>query len=117
MLRDALGLTPEQLLWRRMQIRTQHEDNIDLFKQENPATDEEAFIGSGNPVFPGILVQRAIRAAEAGAGAGAGDAAGEGVRVEAVAARGRWMCRRGRCGCRRRTLRRTSRCCGCGSTL
>jgi hypothetical protein len=36
-----------------------------LFKQENPATDEEAFIGSGNPVFPGILVQRAIRAAEA----------------------------------------------------
>jgi hypothetical protein len=65
MLYETLGLTPEQLLWRRMQIRTQHEDNVDLFKQENPATDEEAFIGSGDPVFPGILVQRAIREAEA----------------------------------------------------
>jgi len=61
---DRYGCTPEQLLWRRMQIRTQHEDNIDLFKQEYPASDEEAFIGSGNPVFPGVLVVRAIRAVE-----------------------------------------------------
>jgi hypothetical protein len=58
------GCTPEQLLWRRMQIRTQHEDNVELFKQEYPASDEEAFIGSGNPVFPGILVGRAIKAVE-----------------------------------------------------
>jgi hypothetical protein len=56
--------TPEQLLWRRMQIRTQHKGDVELFRQENPATAEEAFIGSGNPVFPGILVARAIRAVE-----------------------------------------------------
>jgi hypothetical protein len=61
---ELYGCTPEQLLWRRMQIRTQHEDNVELFKQEYPASDEEAFIGSGNPVFPGILVGRAIKAVE-----------------------------------------------------
>ncbi len=64
-LRDVLELSPEQLMWRRMQIRTQHEGNVELFKQENPATAEEAFIGSGNPVFPGILVAKAIKAAQA----------------------------------------------------
>jgi hypothetical protein len=64
-LTEVLELSPEQLMWRRMQIRTQHEGNVELFKQENPATPEEAFIGSGNPVFPGILVQKAIKAAEA----------------------------------------------------
>ena len=37
---------------------------MDLFRQEYPASDEEAFIGSGNPVFPGILVGRAIKAVE-----------------------------------------------------
>jgi hypothetical protein len=61
---ERYGCTPEQLLWRRMQIRTQHEDNIDLFRQEYPASPEEAFIGSGNPVFSGILVGRAIREVE-----------------------------------------------------
>jgi hypothetical protein len=61
---EVYGCTPEQLLWRRMQIRTQHEDNIDLFRQEYPASPEEAFIGSGNPVFSGILVGRTIREVE-----------------------------------------------------
>jgi hypothetical protein len=61
---ELYGCSPEQLRWRRMQIRTQHEDNVDLFRQEYPASDEEAFIGSGNPVFPGILVGRAIKAVE-----------------------------------------------------
>jgi hypothetical protein len=64
MLTEVLGLTPEQLLWRRMQIRTQHGESLEAFKQEYPATDEEAFIGSGNPVFPGILVARAIKQVE-----------------------------------------------------
>jgi hypothetical protein len=64
MLSEVLGLTPEQLLWRRMQIRTQHGESLEAFKQEYPATDEEAFIGSGNPVFPGILVARAIKQVE-----------------------------------------------------
>jgi hypothetical protein len=64
MLSEVLGLTPEQLLWRRMQVRTQHGESLEVFKQEYPATDEEAFIGSGNPVFPGILVARAIKQVE-----------------------------------------------------
>lgn len=53
-------LTAEQLSWRRMMIRSQHEDNVLLFRQENPATDEEAFIGSGRTVFAGVLISRAI---------------------------------------------------------
>jgi hypothetical protein len=65
MLRERYDLTPEQLYWRRMMIRTQHENSVELFKQENPASDEEAFIGSGRTVFSGILVARAIQAAEA----------------------------------------------------
>ncbi len=65
MLVELYKLTPEQLRWRRMMIRTTHEGNVQLFKQENPASDEEAFIGSGRTVFSGILVAKAIRAAEA----------------------------------------------------
>jgi len=61
---DLYGCTPEQLLWRRRMIREQHESNVELFKQENPASDEEAFIGSGRTVFSSILVSKAIRAAE-----------------------------------------------------
>jgi hypothetical protein len=62
---ELYGASPEQLMWRRMMIRTQHEDKVELFEQENPASPEEAFIGSGNPVFSGILVARAIKAAAA----------------------------------------------------
>jgi ferredoxin len=46
-------------------IRTQHDGSVELFKQENPASDEEAFISSGRPYFSGILVAKAIKAAEA----------------------------------------------------
>jgi hypothetical protein len=62
---ELYELTPEQLFWRRMMIRTQHEESVELFKQENPASDEEAFISSGRPYFSGILVAKAIKAAEA----------------------------------------------------
>lgn len=65
MLIEAYGLTPEQLSWRRMMIRTQHEGSVELFNQENPHSDEAAFIGSGRTVFGGILVTRAIKGAEA----------------------------------------------------
>jgi hypothetical protein len=64
MLVEAYGLTPEQLLWRRMQIQTAHEGSVQLFNQENPHSDEAAFIGSGRTVFGGILITRAIKAAE-----------------------------------------------------
>lgn len=65
MLVEAYGCSPEQLLWRRMQIRTQHEGSVQLFKQENAANPQEAFISSGRPYFSGILVSRAVKAAEA----------------------------------------------------
>lgn len=65
MLVEAYGLTPEQLLWRRMQIQTAHEGSVELFNQENPHSDEAAFIGSGRTVFGGVLITRAIKAAEA----------------------------------------------------
>ncbi len=37
MLVELYALSPEQLRWRRMMIRTQHENNVQLFHQENPA--------------------------------------------------------------------------------
>lgn len=64
MLIEAYDCSPEQLAWRRMMIRTQSEGSVEMFKQENPSSDEEAFIGSGRTVFGGILVARAIKAAE-----------------------------------------------------
>ena len=65
MLQEMYGCTPEQLFWRRMMIRTQHEGNVELFNQENPHSDEAAFIGSGRTVFAGVSIAKAIKAAEA----------------------------------------------------
>jgi hypothetical protein len=64
MLIERHGCTPEQLFWRRMQIRDHHENKVDLFNQENPHSDEAAFIGSGRTVFSSILVARALKATE-----------------------------------------------------
>lgn len=44
------GLTAEQLFWRRLQIKDLSGD-VELFRQEYPANDTEAFIVSGAPVF------------------------------------------------------------------
>jgi hypothetical protein len=45
----AEGLTSnDQLYWRRKKIGT---SGIDLFKQEYPATAEEAFLSTGRPIF------------------------------------------------------------------
>jgi hypothetical protein len=65
MLIELYGVSAEQLHWRRMQIRTQHENSVELFNQENPHSDEAAFIGSGRTVFSSILVARALKAVEA----------------------------------------------------
>jgi len=43
-------LTIEQLFWRRCTIKDLHGD-IELFRQEYPSTDIEAFIVSGVPIF------------------------------------------------------------------
>ena len=44
------GLSAEQLLWRRMQIKDLSGD-VELFRQEFPSNDTEAFIVSGTPIF------------------------------------------------------------------
>jgi hypothetical protein len=44
-----LGLTSnDQLYWRRKKVAT---NGLDLFKQEYPATPEEAFLSTGRPIF------------------------------------------------------------------
>lgn len=67
MLVEMYGLTPEQLRWRRMKIlavKGTQASPVEAFKQENPASDEEAFIGSGQTVFNGVLIAKAIKATE-----------------------------------------------------
>lgn len=61
---EQYGVTLEQLRWRRVTISEDCEDKIEVFHQEHPATPEQAFIGSGNPVFAGILIARAITFAQ-----------------------------------------------------
>jgi hypothetical protein len=64
-LAEAFGLSLEQLFWRRTKLgEPQINHDVDKFHQEHPLTPEQAFIGSGRPVFPGILVARAIKAAQ-----------------------------------------------------
>lgn len=65
MLVELYAVTPEQLLWRRMKIQEQPDRSVQTFNQENPHSDEVAFIGSGHTVFSGILIARAIKQTEA----------------------------------------------------
>jgi len=50
-LRDKFELSDDQLRWRRYTIRNKCQGSILKFQQEYPATDHEAFIVSGHPVF------------------------------------------------------------------
>ena len=50
-LKDAYGLSLEQLTWRRWCIANNCGGDPNLFKQEYPLTPEEAFLLSGNAVF------------------------------------------------------------------
>lgn len=51
-----LGLTLEQLQWRRSCIRDKCGGSVDAFRQEYPLHDQEAFLTSGRPVFQvGVL--------------------------------------------------------------
>jgi hypothetical protein len=45
---EQFGIDNAQLAWRRRKIA---ENGLDLFKQEYPATPDEAFLTSGRPVF------------------------------------------------------------------
>jgi len=54
-LQENYNLTDEQLYWRQWKIQsmqpTQDYTREDLFKQEFPMTDTEAFLSSGRPIF------------------------------------------------------------------
>lgn len=59
-LRRIFGLTDEQLYWRRVTIEDDYDGDVDLFRQEHPMTDEEAFIVSGSPYFPTAELERML---------------------------------------------------------
>jgi hypothetical protein len=59
------GATPEQLYWRRLKIAEKGGD-IDLFRQEYPATSDEAFVTSGRPVVSMSLINHHRSTCKAG---------------------------------------------------
>lgn len=57
-LRQQYQLTHGQILWRRVKI-DEFNGNLDKFRQEFPATVDEAFLGSGRSYFVPSVVQKA----------------------------------------------------------
>jgi Terminase RNaseH-like domain len=57
-LKEMYGLDDEQLVWRRWAIRNNCGGDIEKFKQEYPANDEEAFLTSGRPRFDTQVLMR-----------------------------------------------------------
>jgi hypothetical protein len=55
-LKALYGLTDGQLYWRRTKIASTFNGDVDQFKQEYPASPEEAFISTGNCVFSKPLI-------------------------------------------------------------
>jgi hypothetical protein len=98
---EQFGCSLEQLRWRRVTRDEECGGKVELFHQEHPATPEQAFIGSGNPVFSQILVSRMIRAAEQAHEPVQGVLRPVDV-VERRLRTGSIWCRSGRCGCRPR---------------
>lgn len=62
-LMERLGLTPEQLSWRRWCIATNCGGDVDTFRQEYPCTPEEAFISTGRPFFDNTRLTLLLAAA------------------------------------------------------
>jgi hypothetical protein len=48
---NVFGCVPEQLMWRRHQIKVYCQGDLAMFRQEYPATPDEAFQTTGSPVF------------------------------------------------------------------
>lgn len=48
----AMGLSDDRLAWRRWAIRNKCQNDVLQFHQEYPTTPEEAFLSSGNNIFP-----------------------------------------------------------------
>jgi hypothetical protein len=55
-LAETFGLDDEQLAWRRWCIRVNCGGDLNQFRQEFPATPDEAFIATGTCVFPQQLI-------------------------------------------------------------
>jgi len=57
---DVYELTLDQMAWRRWSIDNDYKKVLDDFTQENPASDAEAFLSTGRPVFAknGLTWQR-----------------------------------------------------------
>jgi hypothetical protein len=53
---DLHGATLEQLHWRKYKIQELKGD-VDGFREQYPATDQEAFLSSGRPYFPSTIVR------------------------------------------------------------
>ncbi|HUX17199.1 MAG TPA: hypothetical protein VMW52_12050, partial [Phycisphaerae bacterium] len=63
---EAMGATPEQLYWRRRCIAEKCRGDVNVFRQEYPATAEQAFLSTGRPVFRRSIIQEHMRTARAG---------------------------------------------------
>lgn len=55
------GITEAQLAWRRRMIRTEYHSQTDLFANQYPATEQEAFLQGGRAVFSAEQGARAER--------------------------------------------------------
>jgi hypothetical protein len=62
---ERYGLGLEQLAWRRWAIENLCASDENIFRQEYPSFPEEAFLASGQTLFSGVLIQKAVRAAAA----------------------------------------------------
>lgn len=61
---ERFQLTPEQVNWRRYTIRNKLKGDVEMFRQEYPADDVEAFLVSGLPVFPRATLRRYLSSAQ-----------------------------------------------------
>jgi hypothetical protein len=59
-----LGLTLEQLNWRRWAIVNKCQGDLRIFQQEFPSTLAESFLTTGKRVFSGVIVDKIVRELE-----------------------------------------------------
>lgn len=59
-LQERFGLDHEQIMWRRWCIANNCNHDLQMFKQEYPATPEEAFIATGASVFDTEAISRRL---------------------------------------------------------